>query len=94
MKCNGGGVVGETGVVSARHSFALLGNRIRRGEGVPNAGVDEAPKGEEPPKAGVLLAPKRLPELGAPNAEPPNAGAEAANRAQEEETAGSVEGCG
>lgn len=45
--------------------------------GVPKAGVEEAPKGDEPPNAGVLDAPKRLPELGAPKAEPPNAGAEA-----------------
>ena len=44
--------------------------------GVPNAGVEDAPNGEEPPKAGVLLAPKRLPELGHPKAHPPYAAAE------------------
>lgn len=40
--------------------------------------VVEAPKGDEPPKAGVLEAPKMLLELaGAPKAKPPNAGCEA-----------------
>jgi hypothetical protein len=47
--------------------------------GVPKAlVVVEAPKGDEPPKAGVLEAPKMLLELaGAPKAKPPNAGCEA-----------------
>lgn len=47
--------------------------------GVPKAGVEEAPKGEDPPKAGVLDAPKMPPpELGAPKPVLPNAGVDAA----------------
>lgn len=54
--------------------------------GVPKAGVEEAPKGEEPPKAGVLDAPKMPPpELGAPKPVLPNAGVDAAVRAGREE---------
>ena len=45
--------------------------------GVPNAGA-EAPKPPPVPKAGVLLAPNMLAELGAPNPVLPNAGVDAA----------------
>lgn len=49
--------------------------------GAPNAdGAEEPPKGDAP-KAGVLDAPKRLPELGELKAVPPKAGVEEAPKA-------------